>query len=562
MKRFYFIFWFCILSIECLSQITQGDDCGIPQPLLIVEEPTHCDPSEPTWIYVLFPELYQSIEWNAEAGEIVSQSLNADSILVSQGIFEIITTDFNGCISSEVVFVKPPSLSSIFSNGILCNATEICWIASSSNICHYFLLLEDSEFDGWEGAELEVVDEEGSTFFSLSDSESYEIHKIVVGNQTELQFRFHSGSDDTNISITILDNVGNLAFDSTLSGLSDENILNEVVNCEHEPIMGHWTCSYPQFEFQDSGEVDFLNHENCLFLEPNCIGECEVRFESISCNFKFTETVKFSTTPNLVVPDYSICYGGEVILEPYFDPEICYINSNEIPDTFCGGIQDCLAIQEGIYLLEFHNVCGSSQAESNVTMSDTNAGEVFINFNEDSHFVYLDDPVTYSANFSTNSTSLESYAYIITNSDNTIISITATAYDFSNNTIGVYYIWGVAYTGILEALPGEHISSVSSDECYHLSENQVIVYVENFNSTVELYQQTQSLNWKTSLHTLIIQNPSSDGLLNIYNSIGQIVHSSLICSLENRIDLSHLTHGMYYCIFRSKALTSTFKLYK
>lgn len=83
-------------------------------------------------------------------------------------------------------------------------------------------------------------------------------------------------------------------------------------------------------------------------------------------------------------------------------------------------------------------------------------------------------------NYLNNGFTSDSYLYLITNSDDIILSTTETAsFDFDSAPSGNCKIWGLAYSGQLNAPEGENIDTLLfSDECYSLSNNFLSVIRE------------------------------------------------------------------------------------
>jgi len=83
--------------------------------------------------------------------------------------------------------------------------------------------------------------------------------------------------------------------------------------------------------------------------------------------------------------------------------------------------------------------------------------------------------------FVTSSTSVESYAYVVTDESNVIVTLmSGNSLDFNALLSGTYRVWGISYNGDLEgAGPGSIATAVTSTgDCLELSSNFVAVNVE------------------------------------------------------------------------------------
>ncbi|MCB0614579.1 MAG: T9SS type A sorting domain-containing protein, partial [Phaeodactylibacter sp.] len=77
-------------------------------------------------------------------------------------------------------------------------------------------------------------------------------------------------------------------------------------------------------------------------------------------------------------------------------------------------------------------------------------------------------------------TSNSAYAYIVTDTNAVILSISTTdAIDFEGAGGGICYVWGLAYTGNITAMPGDTASAAAlSNACFDLSDDFVSVIKE------------------------------------------------------------------------------------
>lgn len=74
------------------------------------------------------------------------------------------------------------------------------------------------------------------------------------------------------------------------------------------------------------------------------------------------------------------------------------------------------------------------------------------------------------------SSSSDNYAYIITKNDGTVLAISSSPdLDLSGAPDGICRIYGISYTGTLDEANNQNVSEVSSDGCFNLSSNSVVV---------------------------------------------------------------------------------------
>lgn len=102
-------------------------------------------------------------------------------------------------------------------------------------------------------------------------------------------------------------------------------------------------------------------------------------------------------------------------------------------------------------------------------------GSVMLENGDDAIEVCAGDGIADALTFTTDDGEGEHYIFFVTDEDNTILSIsTDGVVDFENEPAGNYRVWGVAYTGDLNAQVGDNAATVEvSFECYELSENFV-----------------------------------------------------------------------------------------
>lgn len=121
-------------------------------------------------------------------------------------------------------------------------------------------------------------------------------------------------------------------------------------------------------------------------------------------------------------------------------------------------------------------ICVSADAPQAVcdgSSVETDQGETFVTVCSDALADVID--------FVSNTTSTESYAFILTDASDAIITqLAGNSLDFNTAAIGIYHVHGVSYNGSLTGVqPGSPIGGVGSDgDCAELSSNFVTVNVE------------------------------------------------------------------------------------
>ncbi|MFN7119376.1 MAG: T9SS type A sorting domain-containing protein, partial [Saprospiraceae bacterium] len=112
-----------------------------------------------------------------------------------------------------------------------------------------------------------------------------------------------------------------------------------------------------------------------------------------------------------------------------------------------------------------------------VTQKDVDGGRVALTNGDTSVFVCgsTSTPGTLTFAFSNNSNA--AYTYLVTDRNNRIIVIlNGNSISFNGAAIGEYRVWGLSYTGTLQARVGSVIDTVRfSNECYELSSNFVTI---------------------------------------------------------------------------------------
>ena len=115
-----------------------------------------------------------------------------------------------------------------------------------------------------------------------------------------------------------------------------------------------------------------------------------------------------------------------------------------------------------------------------VTRIEADGGMVSTTDGETTVFTCPGDGNEDIINFSTTSTAATSYAYVITEEDNSIIEITAAdEFDFDQAPVGICRVWGLSYLGEIIAEVGDDAgTTILSDDCFDLSDNFIAVIRE------------------------------------------------------------------------------------
>ncbi|MFM9950785.1 MAG: hypothetical protein ACKV1O_22800, partial [Saprospiraceae bacterium] len=113
-----------------------------------------------------------------------------------------------------------------------------------------------------------------------------------------------------------------------------------------------------------------------------------------------------------------------------------------------------------------------------IRKEETNGGTVAEAGGQDAYFV-CPDGLANVLSFSNTGVSTGEYVYVVTNSINTIVSITADSdIDFDAFAENTYRVWGLAYTGNVTAVVGDNAATTElTDECFDLSSNFITVTV-------------------------------------------------------------------------------------
>ncbi|MEN0005643.1 MAG: T9SS type A sorting domain-containing protein, partial [Bacteroidota bacterium] len=112
-----------------------------------------------------------------------------------------------------------------------------------------------------------------------------------------------------------------------------------------------------------------------------------------------------------------------------------------------------------------------------VTRKEVDGGTLVLADGSDAALVCIGGGTTTVLDFSVTTTSTESYVFVITDEDNTILALTEDpTFDFADAMVGICRIWGLSYSGNVIAALGDDAGAVAlSDECFDLSSNFITV---------------------------------------------------------------------------------------
>lgn len=117
-----------------------------------------------------------------------------------------------------------------------------------------------------------------------------------------------------------------------------------------------------------------------------------------------------------------------------------------------------------------------------VVRQEADGGTVAFEDGTDEAFACVGDGVADVLSFTNTSMGADSYTYIVTDEENTILAVAAgSSFDFEGAETGVCRIWGLAYGGALLAMEGDALMGGGplADGCFGLSENFLTVRRES-----------------------------------------------------------------------------------
>jgi hypothetical protein len=255
--------------------------------------------------------------------------------------------------------------------------------------------------------------------------------------------------------------------------------------------------------------------------------------------------VDAGATPDFLVP----AEGSYTIHTLVYDPTTLDLGIIEIGVT-TGFDVNALLIQGGGAICGSLDVAGAPVVVEVCSACDgadvtTTGGSTSVSVCQDEEADVID--------FTTTSTSAESYAFILTDENNAIITALAgNALDFNSAAVGVYHVWGVSYNGDLEnVLPGTDIGDLTSTgECIELSNTFTTVTVELCTGVADADQQVYGLypNPTEGLITLTYRGADAAVAIAVLDASGRVVmeeRTALTGGQRHQMDLGGLAPGLY-----------------
>jgi hypothetical protein len=143
-----------------------------------------------------------------------------------------------------------------------------------------------------------------------------------------------------------------------------------------------------------------------------------------------------------------------------------------VPNVPFGKNLNSIALSDGCYDLSNNFVTIRQEETNGGTLQFAGGGTQFFTCPGDGNADVL--------RFVHNGFSSQDYAYLITDPNNVILDMTANnTYDFESYPEGTCRVWGLAYSGTLNAPVGSSLNGLAfSDECYSLSSNFLTVVKE------------------------------------------------------------------------------------
>ena len=202
--------------------------------------------------------------------------------------------------------------------------------------------------------------------------------------------------------------------------------------------------------------------------------------------------------------------------------------------------------------------CFSLSNPIEVTRVFVDGGSVTTDADEDEITVIVGDGMADEITFSNDSESDESYMYIITEEDGTILGVAESSNDFEGAPVGVCLVYGVSYTETLDAEAGDNVADVSSDGCFDISDEWLVVNREVVDNVNENDALGVNLFPSVSNGLVTINNVDQNLTVEVYENTGRLVVQETINAESSELDLTHLPVGQYVVRFvTNDALKST-----
>ena len=155
--------------------------------------------------------------------------------------------------------------------------------------------------------------------------------------------------------------------------------------------------------------------------------------------------------------------------------------------------------------------------------------------------------------FTSMSTSMEDYAYVLTTDMDEIITLLAgNSLDFNTASLGIYHVYGVSYNGNLTGItPGSPISGIGSDgDCAELSSNFVTVAVEICTGVAELANDNWSVFPNPATGSVFVVNKGADAnvTMQLFDAAGRsVLHQRAQAASGGTIEvaLTDVAPGLY-----------------
>jgi Secretion system C-terminal sorting domain len=182
--------------------------------------------------------------------------------------------------------------------------------------------------------------------------------------------------------------------------------------------------------------------------------------------------------------------------------------------------------------------------------------------------------------FAVTGNSQSRFAWVVTDDRNTILGLpSGNRVDFDDAGVGVCRVWGLSYTGMLTALPGDNAAAVAlSTECFDLSDN--FVTVNRVGNSQPVIEEIKAFAAKvgSKKEALISPNPAREVLniqlsdasidyeqpvsIQIINSIGTVAMNQTLSGSQINLEVKDLPTGVYFVKINQKDYQSSHKFFK
>ena len=197
-----------------------------------------------------------------------------------------------------------------------------------------------------------------------------------------------------------------------------------------------------------------------------------------------------------------------------------------------------------------------------VVRNSPEGGIISTNGSSDAITVIVGDGTDDEYTFENGSESSLNYTYITTDGNGVITGTFDGDINFENELAGNCRVYGVSYSGDLTAEIGSNISTVSSDQCFEMSENFVPVIKELFIGIEEQLFGNISIYPTVISNELTITGVEGSFDVLIYNNAGQIVLNQQVTEGTTLITLPNLAKGLYTGRIFSADIIESFRVIK